>query len=494
MTAVGWSVLVACLVVSSLPALLAIRKNKTADDYFFAGRNAAWWMVGISLSANALCGADLAAIPGWVFFKDLRFSAAFILSPLLVVVYSVIWMPLWRRLRGYTVFEYLEARFNPVVRGLCAGIFVLGGLVILASPVYMTSLFISHFTGFEFLWIVVAVVSLLGLYSVLGGARADIYTDVLQLLIFGSGVVYAVVRSVTAAGGLAMVWQTASRSVSGITGLAQTTLVSTQFSFTAEASIWALIAFYVQVSLFFGINQMAVQRVECTSSPLGQRRALWLMTGLNMIFIAVLAVLGLSLVAYRQINPSFASGLGPDSVLPRYASLVFPEAVKGLFLAALALATVSTVDSGLNSYSNVILNDLVRWRPLRQTRGVGAPRWTVAGLCVATMTLALLLNEGPSASLIEKIGQATSMLGAPVTAIFLAGLFMPRASAGAAVVGMVLGAAGLGIVSQTTQVSWMWYYVIGLILSLACIGLLSIVMPARADKRSYTWRNLVRPQ
>ena len=486
-----WPIFLGCLILSIGAALWARRRNRSRDDFFFAGRRVSWWLVGMSLSANCICGADISAISGWVFLKDLKFSAALLLSPILVLVYTRLWMPVWKALGANTVFEYLEKRFSRLVRVLCGAIFVLGGLVLIASPMYLSALFLAEFTGWSFFLLVTALAVLVGIYSVLGGAKADILTDCVQLVVFMSGILFALLYSASEAGGMAAVWQTASEEVSTVTGQRHTTMLSWDLSLSKEATIWALMAFHIQVSVFFGVNQMMVQRVQCTSTDRNQRKALWLMTGINMLCIALLALLGLGLVAYRSHNPAFGAGLGPDEILPRYVALTFPAGLRGLMLATILLATMSTVDSGLNSYANVILTDfLEKYLPERQTRRLRTSQWIVSALCILTLGLAVLLSLDRSASIIQKVGRTCATLGAPVTAAFLAGLFVRRASSLSLLCGMGLGLATFLWISHSFSINWMWFFLIGLICSLTWVALLSYLFPARSRDTGCTWREL----
>ena len=201
------------------------------------------------------------------------------------------------------------------------------------------------------------------LYTVLGGMKAVIWTDFVQFIVLAGGLVFMIVFLLSSlqwdASG---VWQRAGELTGSVSGTPHTTLVDWSFDLGAEATVWSILFF-----LFFynvgtlGTDQVIVQRYLTVDTFRGKAKAVMSGGIITIILVLALASLGLLLVVYYDKNPQLAAGITrPDMIVPHFVAYVLPVGVRGMILAALLAATMSSVDSALNSFATVGIMDLYR--------------------------------------------------------------------------------------------------------------------------------------
>jgi Na+/proline symporter len=175
------SILVVYLAASVGLGLYHARRQRSLEDYFLAERSAPWWAAGISVIASDTSAISYMGEPAYIFKEDLQRALAFVLTfPLMMVLVAWLFVPFLARLRLYTIYEYLERRFGVVPRSLASLLFLLlrGGHI--AVAIYAQALALTLITGLDTAPAVLLCGAVVTLYTVFGGMKAVIWTDVLQ--------------------------------------------------------------------------------------------------------------------------------------------------------------------------------------------------------------------------------------------------------------------------------------------------------------------------
>jgi len=373
------------------------RRQRSTDDFFVAGRRLPAWAVGISLLASIFSTIAFLGTPGEMFRTGIGFLMREASIPLVLVVVWFLWIPFFMRLKLTSAYEYLEFRFNYPTRALAAVFCLLLLFGWVAVVVLTASKAMVEITMFDVPWFfgrnsadysdadVHLFILSIGLFSVvyttMGGIRVVVWTDVLQFFILIGG---AVATMVTVA------WITDS-------GFSDWFEVSQAYKFEKlEWFSWdvgdrSTVAF-VMTGMFFwyicthGANQITLQRYF-TVRDVWAARCSYLVSALAKIVLAlVLGGVGIALMYFVQHYEIPAAAAlesddarlrvdAQDAIFPQFIGHYLPRGIRGLVVAALFAAAMSTIDSGANSAATIMTVDFFR----RGSKGAIAPSRRGAG-------------------------------------------------------------------------------------------------------------------
>ena len=465
-----YSIIVGYLTLVLVLGLAFSKRQKSLGEYFHAGRGMPWWAVGISLLATGLSPITYLSSPGWIFAKDSRMGpVGVVLAVALVPLAAAIWLPLWGRLRVMTIYEYLELRYHVAIRLATAVLFFVITIFWLGTALITAAMGFESATGFDARWCLVIMVVLGTAYTVLGGMRAVIWTDVAQFIIFmlGYGAIFVVLLAQFDWNPME-IYRIASSKISEATGHPHTKLISFELDLSIEATIWVIIFLRVLDAISFGSNQMTVQRLHST----GSRREMYKSMLGSYIFLFAFIILctfaSWGFVAFYHQNPQLAEGIvHTDQVLPYFVVNQLPTLIRSLIMAGVLAALMSSFDSAINSMSNVAVNDFYR----RFARSVPNERRLVWMAKILTLLFGLFLlgfglwqmdHQGPTA--MEKLGKLTNVIASPTLSFFLLGILFKRTNTWGAVCGAVAGISFSLVFNGIPDVlpkaldwlNWMW--------------------------------------
>ena len=462
-TTTDYLVVVVYLLIVVVAGSWVGRGQKSVGEYFLAGRSMPWMVVSLSIVSTELSAISYTGVPAWIWAKDLKYTMGIFLLPLVLLFILVTFISIFHRLQVFTTYEYLEHRFHPIARSVTSVLFLGQRGVWLATAIYAPSLALSTVSGFSMLGCILTLGALATLYTVLGGMKAVIWTDFVQFIVLAGGLVFMIVFLLSSlqwdASG---VWQRAGELTGSVSGTPHTTLVDWSFDLGAEATVWSILFF-----LFFynvgtlGTDQVIVQRYLTVDTFRGKAKAVMSGGIITIILVLALASLGLLLVVYYDKNPQLAAGITrPDMIVPHFVAYVLPVGVRGMILAALLAATMSSVDSALNSFATVGIMDLYRrWaRDLSEAHllRMGRLFTLVAGVLA---TLGAVFVSGMQSTVIETVGKLASTFIGPISGMFFLGVLTRRANTFGLLVGSFCGLTASTLVAWTPigqDINWMW--------------------------------------
>ena len=424
------------------------RSIRTGDDFFLGGRRLPWWAIGMSLVATDIGGTDIIGVGGAAYRSGLAVANfEWIGCVPAMIVGAFVFIPFFWRTGVATIPEYLERRFDVRVRtslSICWQIFMACNLgVMLLASARMTSVLF----GWNETLCIVATAILVGLYTIIGGLAAVVYTDMIQCGVMIAGCLLVLVLGVANLGGPEEFWGRLSPEQKSLVLPLDT---ETPFPWTGILFGLALI---LSPAYWIG-NQAIVQRSLGAKSAF-QAQAAYVWGALLKNLIPVIIVLP-GLVAALQF-PELEEG---DEAFPSLVSSLLPSGLRGIFLAAFLAALMSSVDSYLNSASTLIAHDLYR-RFLNPTadprRMLTVGRLVTGVLVIWAVVFALVLSlfdEG-----IYTIFQTLmSFFQGPALAVLLAGALWRRATGTGALVAFLGGIAttvGQFLLQNPTVCSWL---------------------------------------
>jgi SSS family solute:Na+ symporter len=513
---IDWIIIGVYLAAMAGVGIYFSRRQTSIDHYLLADRSMGWLPVGLSLMAALNSGMDYLMQPS----ATIKYGAVLVLGVTSwLAIYpwvAKVAFPFYHRLNFYTVYEYLEARFDVRVRTMAALIFILWRVGWMATAMYVPSLAVNAATGGQVdlntMTIIVGV--LVTLYTMLGGIQAVIWNDVVQFCIMFGGLAATVaICWFSVPGGLGEIW-----SVAGNAGLL---VVWPPLGDPAAVGVWgSLVSFFAQpmnavallVALIVGraaqytSDQVMVQRLQTTRSLAEARQAFVVNAAGDALWMLGLSFVGFALFAYftrHPLPPEFQT----DKLVPYFMSLAFPAGAVGLVVAAIMAASLSSIDSAINSCTSVAVVDLYNrvWlgADLRgSSRTVEQERAQVRASRILTVFFGglgtlLACNVSRIGTLLEINAKVVNAFTGPLFGIFLLAMFSRRARSEGVLLAGAAGAWAAYYVAYQSGLGFMWPSTFGLVATLAAGAAVAVAWPSAADDKraELTWRAVMnRPQ
>ncbi|MHC4124610.1 MAG: sodium:solute symporter family transporter [Planctomycetota bacterium] len=428
-------------------ASIFVKEQHNLTDFFLASKKMPWLAVGCSIIATVLSAISITGIPAEYWQNGLRITTSIITPILAAPIVILLFVRIYRHLNVITAYEYLEKRFSLAVRLIASVLFMLFrgsylGVVIVSSATILKPAFGGRV---DLLWLIIGVGVFSAAFAILGGMKAVIWTDVVQLVVVYGGIAWMLVSILARMdNGLAGVWQTAVEN-------------GKDFSFLADPKYFSIDLF--ERTTFFGIvfgyffmelatqgtDQMTVQRYLTTKSVRASAKSIFSYIFMTIPIMSLLWLIGMCLFAFYQNHPlpQFVADK-PNFLLPYYIVTQLPHGISGLFIAAIIAAILSTVDSGMNCLATASMNDF--HLRLFKTNYTGAQHVFWARLWTAiwgiiTTGLAVLIYLTERENIVRTCLNVIGLYAGPLLAIFLVGLLVKRANSRGILIGAVLGLA-----------------------------------------------------
>lgn len=305
MSQLDWIILIFTLVATISYGLYKSRTSHNLEGYFLSNRSLPWGMVLLSIMGTQASAITFLSAPGQAYTDGMRFVQYYFGIPIAMVVICIFFVPIFRKLKVYTAYEYLETRFDGKTRTLTALLFFLQRGLSTGISVFAPSIILSSILGWDILWTNLFMGGLLIIYTISGGAKAVAYTQQLQLGIVFTGMFLAAY----------MVIKMLPNGVGFIDALAIggklqklnviTTGVSPagQFNWSDQFNLWSGIigGFFLALS-YFGTDQSQVGRY-LTAISLTESRMGLLMNGVVKVPMQFLILLiGVLVFTFYQFN------------------------------------------------------------------------------------------------------------------------------------------------------------------------------------------------
>lgn len=454
-------------------------KKQSLKDYLLGGRNIPWWaaaLSGLAISSNSLLGA-----PGQAFKSDFTYMQYRLALPVAIAANVLVIIPTYYKLGLYSVYEYLEHRFDLKTRLLASGLFVLLKCFFLGLVIYGAALVVAEITGLSLFPIIVTIGVIATVYTMLGGIEGVVWTDVLQMAVLAGGVcaaIYVVLSRID--GGFASVISIAQAEH-------KFNFINASTSLTEEFTLWngLLGGAFVMLALN-GVDQSETQRFLTTPTLRDSQVAIASTMLASTVYGLCVYSLGFLLyVFYLQHPDRGGMAINPDRVFPKFIVEELPAGVTGLVVAAVFSAAMSSMAAVLSSQSTVVLRDFYERLSKRQTTTTHARLGVVVFGVVCTMIATQVSGLG---TILVASNKLVTFFGGTLVGVFLLGMLTRRANGWGAFLGALTGFVGVVLLSSLTNVAFMWYGVFSATLAFAsgCLYSLFFAAPsAEKAKRLY---------
>ncbi len=427
------------------------RKQVSIEDFFVAGRSMPWMATGLSMIATLMSTLTYLGAPGEMIKHGVAQFLGILALPFVFLVVWLLWVPFFMRLRLTSAYEYLELRFGPGARLLGVVLYLYMRFLWMGAIIYSASLALAFMTQdtapaaiawltggsvqfnasswFYFVLISTGFVSTA--YTVLGGISAVIWTDVVQMIVLFLGAVVTLIVVAADTGTGPLVWWRE------VTSLSHTIPPFASWNLSQRNTIvWALLGIFFWHVCTHASDQVALQRYFSNPDVKSARKTALVGIVLDITMQTLLGMVGAALLVYYLRHPGelpagVTEPLDPaftDRIFPRFISHGLPIGISGFVIAAIFAVAQSSLDSGINSTTTVIMIDLVRrYRrtPLTERGDLRlAQGLTLIIGCIVTM-MGLVLSFAPTSyNLVDLQLKSFNCVLGPLGAMFMTGMLL----------------------------------------------------------------------
>ena len=445
-----WLVVALFVIVMVGIVLFAMRvKAKSGKDYFLSGRDSNWLQIGSSIFSSNIGSEHLVGLAGAGFATGLA-MAHWEIQSWLILILGWVFVPLYDRMKIFTMPEFLELRFSRASRNVLSFL-TIASLVLtkIAVTIYAgdvvirTLLGIDHVTvlgaRIDVFWVIALGLALTtGLYTALGGLRVIMYTAVLQapVLIVGSVCILYSGLSVLGHGDVWAGWRaTVAAAGSNIHLIRQ--LQDPDWSWAAVLPGSAIIGFW-----YWCTDQYIVQRVLAGRDQRQSRRGAILAAFLKLTPVFIFLLPGMIAFAMTQA-PTLHFTTAGDAAYTSLVAQILPHGLRGMVACSMIVALMASLASKFNASATLFTMDFFReWYP----NATGRTEVTVGRIATAVIVVLgicwVLVIKSLHSDLYVYLQSVQGYLSPAIAALFLLGVFWKRATAPAAFVGFVVGIAG----------------------------------------------------
>lgn len=429
------------------------RKQKTTENFFLAGRNVHWLPIALSYVASLTSAISFMWCPMWTYQNAMipAFNEIFVVLfalPVLVLIF----LPLYVRIGSVSIYEYLELRFSLAIRLMGSSLFILNRFMWMGLVIYTPSMVLNYLTGIPIWKLILIMGPLTTVYTCLGGMKAVIWTDVIQFAIFFLGIiaVYYIVSIDTAGGFFGVI-------KSGIE-LDKIKFFRWTWDFKQPNTvIYAFAAIYGFAN--YAGDQVVIQRFLSARSLKETIKSFYFSCGINFVMIFMMFLVGAFLFVFFANNPTaLPADIKVEYIFPHFIKDQMPIVFGSFLIAAIMAASMSSIDSGLNSVSAVIVTDFVK-RLKKRVRDdayyLKLSRILTLVLGGAITIIGLIVNLFDDVSFLNKILVTAGWFAPPISAVFLLGAITKTVNSKGAMITFVLNPTIMILVSKLGIVPWL---------------------------------------
>ncbi len=407
-----------------------LQKNKNTEDYFLAGRNVGWFVIGASIFASNIGSEHVVGLAGTGAESGMP-MAHYELHAWIVLVLGWLFLPFYMRSKVFTMPEFLEKRFDSRSRWFLS-VFSLVGYVItkVSVTIYAGGIVVSELIGIPFWYGAIGIVVFTGIYTVVGGMKAVIYTETLQTIILIAGSVIITILGLQEVGG----WETLKETVGSNHFNMWRPMSDPDFPWTGLLFGGTIVGIW-----YWCTDQYIVQRTLAANNiKIGRRGAIF---GAYLKILPIFIFLIPGIIAFALAKQGVLTYEKADEVFPILVKTLLPVGLKGLVAGGLMAALMSSLASVFNSCSTIFTIDIYKklkpYTSERKLLNVGKLATVI--MVIMGIIWIPIMNKIGGGVLYQYLQSVQSYIAPPITAVFLLGVLWKRVNSKAAIVTLFSG-------------------------------------------------------
>ena len=423
------------LALIAVAVWVVLQKNKNTEDYFLAGRNVGWFVIGASIFASNIGSEHVVGLAGTGFESGTP-MAHYELHAWIVLLLGWLFLPFYIRSGAFTMPEFLEKRFDSRSRWFLSVFSLLAYVLTKVSvTIYAGGIVVSELLGIPFWYGAIGVVVFTGIYTVIGGMKAVIYTETLQTIVLILGSVVITYLGLQQVGGWNELQDTV-RAVSPEHFNMWRPMSDPDFPWTGLLIGGTIVGIW-----YWCTDQYIVQRTLAAHNiKIGRRGAIF-GAYLKLLPILIFLIPGIIAFALSIQNPEVFAIEKADRAFPMLVKTLLPVGLKGLVAGGLMAALMSSLASVFNSCSTIFTIDIYKkLKPKKSERELlTTGKIATAIIVVLGIVWIPIMERIGGGVMYQYLQNVQSYIAPPVTAVFLLGIIWKRVNAQAAISTLVAG-------------------------------------------------------
>ena len=412
-----------------------LQKNKNTEDYFLAGRNVGWFVIGASIFASNIGSEHVVGLAGTGFESGTP-MAHYELHAWIVLLLGWLFLPFYIRSGAFTMPEFLEKRFDAKSRWFLSLFSLLAYVLTKVSvTIYAGGIVVSELIGIPFWYGAIGIVIFTGIYTVIGGLKAVIYTETLQTIILILGSLIITYLGLQEVGG----WNQLRETVTAVSPdhfNMWRPMNDPKFPWTGLLFGGTIVGIW-----YWCTDQYIVQRTLAANNiKIGRRGAIF-GAYLKLLPILIFLIPGIIAFALSIQNPEIFSIEKADRAFPMLVKTLLPVGLKGLVAGGLMAALMSSLASVFNSCSTIFTIDIYKkLKPNASEKTLINTGKIATGFIVVLGIIWIPIMEKIGGGVMyQYLQNVQSYIAPPVTAVFLLGIIWKRVNSEAAITTLLTG-------------------------------------------------------
>jgi SSS family solute:Na+ symporter len=423
------------LALVAVAVWVVLQKNKNTEDYFLAGRNVGWFVIGASIFASNIGSEHVVGLAGTGFESGTP-MAHYELHAWIVLLLGWLFLPFYIRSGAFTMPEFLEKRFDSRSRWFLSVFSLLAYVLTKVSvTIYAGGIVVSELLGIPFWYGAIGVVVFTGAYTVVGGMKAVIYTETLQTIVLIFGSIIITILGLQQVGGWGELQETV-RAVSPDHFNMWRPMSDPDFPWTGLLIGGTIVGIW-----YWCTDQYIVQRTLAANNiKIGRRGAIF-GAYLKLLPILIFLVPGIIAFALSIQNPDVYAIEKADRAFPMLVKTLLPVGLKGLVAGGLMAALMSSLASVFNSCSTIFTIDIYKKLKPKKSENelLSVGKIATALIVVLGIIWIPIMERIGGGVMYQYLQNVQSYIAPPVTAVFLLGIIWKRVNAQAAITTLVAG-------------------------------------------------------
>ena len=414
---------------------VALQKNKNTEDYFLAGRNVGWFVIGASIFASNIGSEHVVGLAGTGFESGTP-MAHYELHAWIVLLLGWLFLPFYIRSGAFTMPEFLEKRFDSKSRWFLS-LFSLIAYVLtkVSVTIYAGGIVVSELLAIPFWYGAIGVVVFTGIYTIIGGMKAVIYTETLQAIVLILGSIIITFLGLHEVGG----WNELRNIV-----IAESPdhfnmwrpMNDPDFPWTGLLFGGTIVGVW-----YWCTDQYIVQRTLAANNiKIGRRGAIF-GAYLKLLPIFIFLIPGIISFALSIQNPDIFAIEKADRAFPMLVKTLLPVGLKGLVAGGLMAALMSSLASVFNSCSTIFTIDIYKkLRPKESEKKLlNVGKIATSIIVILGIIWIPIMEKIGGGVMYQYLQNVQSYIAPPVSAVFILGIIWKRVNAQAAITTLLAG-------------------------------------------------------
>ena len=424
------------------------KKGSSAEEFAHAGRSLPGWVVGMSIFATYVSSISYIGYPGKAFATNWNAFVFSLSIPLAAFLAARYFVPFYRYSGSVSAYTFLEEKFGRWARLYASACYLLTQIARMGSILYLLAMPMHILMGWDMVAVIIATSALVIIYSMMGGLKAVIWADAIQgIILIGGALLCLGILMFSMPKGPLQTFQLAIDAAEGN----KFSLGSFGTSLT-ESTFWVCFIYGIFINLQnYGIDQNYVQRYHTAKSLRAARFSVLFGGYLFIPVSALFFLIGTALYSY------YADGVAPlphsiaehpDYVFPYFIVSSLPVGLRGLLIASIFAAGMSTISTSVTSAATVILTDYVQ--PYHKTLRSPLTTLRISSVAIGVLGALTAIAMLGVKSIVDAWWILSSIFSGGMLGLFLLGIMPRRIGRGAALVGCLAGIVVIAWISLSS--------------------------------------------